>query len=139
MDVDLYLLSFYSPISAIVPIALTQENVLFSDRLKIEYVGLRGSILGPLTFNVNLIDMLYECEDFNIENYADDITPYARAADNTVISELQTTASKLFIWLGDNHMKANPEKGHLLLSSKTPKKAYFGEALGELISTEKLL
>ena len=83
--------------------------------------------------------MLYECEDFNIENYADDITPYARAADNTVISELQTTASKLFIWLGDNHMKANPEKGHLLLSSKTPKKAYFGEALGESISTEKLL
>ena len=83
--------------------------------------------------------MLYECEDFNIENYADDITPYARAADNTVISELQTTASKLFIWLGDNHMKANPEKGQLLLSSKTPKKAYFGEALGESISTEKLL
>ena len=28
-------------------------------------------------------------------------------------------------------MKANPEKSHLLLSSKTPKKAYFGGALVE--------
>ena len=36
-------------------------------------------------------------------------------------------------------MKANPEKSHLLLSSKTPKKAYFGRALVESSSTEKLL
>ena len=36
-------------------------------------------------------------------------------------------------------MKANPEKCHLLLSSKTPKKAYFSGALVELSSTEKLL
>ena len=36
-------------------------------------------------------------------------------------------------------MKANPEKCHLLLSSKTPKKAYFSGALVELNSNEKLL
>ena len=37
-------------------------------------------------------------------------------------------------------MKANPEKSHLLLSSWTPKKAYFGGALVESSgSTEKLL
>ena len=36
-------------------------------------------------------------------------------------------------------MKANPEKSHLLLSSKTPKKAYFGGALVESSSAEKLL
>ena len=36
-------------------------------------------------------------------------------------------------------MKANPEKSHLLLSSKTPKKAYFGGPLVEQSSTEKLL
>ena len=35
-------------------------------------------------------------------------------------------------------MKANPEKRHLLLSSKTPKKTYFGGALVESSSTEKL-
>ena len=65
---------------------------------------------------------------------------YACASDiNTVISELQITASKLFTWFDNNHMKANPEKSHLLLSSKTPKKAYFGGPLVEPSSTEKLL
>ena len=36
-------------------------------------------------------------------------------------------------------MKANPKKSHLLLSSKTPKKAYFDGALVESSSTEKFL
>ena len=35
-------------------------------------------------------------------------------------------------------MKANPEKRHLLLSSKTPKKAYFGPSLVESSSAEEL-
>ena len=83
--------------------------------------------------------MFYECEDSNIENCADDATPYAYASGiNTVISELQITASKLFTWFDNNDMKANPEKSHLLLSSKTPKKAYFGAALVESSLTEKL-
>ena len=41
--------------------------------------------------------MFHECEHADIENCADDTTPYACASDiNTVISELQITASKLF-------------------------------------------
>ena len=36
-------------------------------------------------------------------------------------------------------MKANPVQSHLLLSSETPGKAYFGGALVKLSSTEKLL
>ena len=36
-------------------------------------------------------------------------------------------------------MKANPEKNHLLLNSKTPRKTYFGGVLVESSSTEKLL
>ena len=35
-------------------------------------------------------------------------------------------------------MKVNPKKSNLLLSSKTPKKAYFGGVLAESSSTEKL-
>ena len=69
--------------------------------------------------------MFCEYEDSDISNYADDTTPYACASDiNTVISELQITASKLFTWF--NNMKANPDKSDLFLSSKTPRKAYFG-------------
>ena len=36
-------------------------------------------------------------------------------------------------------MKANSEKIHLLLNSKTPKRVYFGGAFVESSSTEKLL
>ena len=84
--------------------------------------------------------MIYECEDSDIENYTDDTNPYACAPDiNIVISELQITASKLSTWYNNDHMKPNPEKSHLLLSSKTQKKAYFVGALVESRSTEKLL
>ena len=79
--------------------------------------------------------MFYERED--IKNYT---TPNACASNiNAIISELQITASKLFTWFNNNHMKANREKRHLLLSFKTPKKAHFDWALVESSSTEKLL
>ena len=67
--------------------------------------------------------MFHECEDSDISNYADDTTPYACASDIiAVISELEITASKQFTWFDNNHMKANREKSHLFLSSKTQKK-----------------
>ena len=41
-----------------------------------------------ITFNINSTDMFYECEDSDIEKYADDTAPYACASHiNTVISE----------------------------------------------------
>ena len=32
-------------------------------------------MLGPLLFNIDLIDLFLECEDDNISSYADDTTP----------------------------------------------------------------
>ena len=73
--------------------------------------------------------MFYKCEDSDMSNYADDTTPYACASDiNTVISELQITASKLLTWFDNNHMKVNPAESHLFLSSKTPKKLILVES-----------
>ena len=41
--------------------------------------------------------MFYECEDSDIEIYANDTTLYACTSDiNSVISKLQISASKLF-------------------------------------------
>ena len=68
-----------------------------------------------------MIDVFYECEENGIANYADDTTPYSCGTDiPTVISELQDISTKVFNWFGNNHMKANPGKCHLLLSTKCP-------------------
>ena len=38
----------------------------------------------------------------------------------SVGSELQASATKLFFWFKNNHLKANPRKSYILLSSKKP-------------------
>ena len=56
-------------------------------------------------------------EDFEIENYADDSTPFnAKLNHKSVVEELEISSSVLFTWLCNNYMKANTEKSHLLLS-----------------------
>ena len=51
----------------------TKINECFSERSRTE----QGSILGPLLFNIELIDSFYECEKSNIASYADDTTLYS--------------------------------------------------------------
>ena len=86
-------------------------------------------MLGPLLFNIDLIDLFLECEDDNISSYADDTTPYSCAQDiSSVISELQRITKKIFDWCRNNYIKANPEKCYVILSSNTQREIRFANA-----------
>ena len=55
-------------------------------------------MLGPLLFNIDLIDLFLECENDNISNYDDDTTTYSCAQDiSSVISEFQRIAKQILI------------------------------------------
>ena len=72
----------------------------------------------------------HECEDSNIANYDDDTTPYAcRENIWAVISELQSLAFRLSKWFVNNHMKAIPEKSHILLSNKKTEKVTINDSV----------
>ena len=112
----------------------------YSDKSTIEYGVPQGSILGPLLFNIDLIDLFFECDDSEIASYADDTTPYSCADDMpSVITQLQSTASKLFSWFTNNHMKVNPGKCHILLSTKNAIDVHLEGACITSSSCEKLL
>ena len=86
-------------------------NECFSERSRLEHGVPQLSCLGPLLFNIDLIDLFYECEKSNIVSYADDTTPYSCASDTQIaISELKFIFSKPFQWFQHNHLKANPGK-----------------------------
>ena len=100
---------FYSYLSNRTHRIKTNEN--FSDRTDIEFGVPQDSILGPILFNISMIDLFYECEGSSVASYADDTTPYSCATDiPSVALELQASATKLFLWFKNNHLKANPGK-----------------------------
>ena len=65
-----------------------------------------------------MINLFYECEDSNVTSYANDTTPYSCATDiPSVELEVQSSATKLFLWFKNDHLKANAGKSHILLST----------------------
>ena len=97
----------------------------------------QGSLLGPLLFNIDLIDMFLQCEDDNINRHADDTVPYSRADDMaSVITKLQRIVNKIFRWFEN---KANPVKNHVLLSSNIQRVVPFDNVQITSSLNEKLL
>ena len=72
-------------------------QVIVSNKREILHGVPQGSVLGPLLFNINLIDLFVECEDDNINSYAVDTTSYSCPENiSSVITNLQRTAKKKF-------------------------------------------
>ena len=98
-------------------------NSSFSTWSKIEYGVPQGSILGPLHFNINTLDMFFEQKVVNFAAYADDNTPYFCDENlDVLLCKLQICALKLFEWFSNNHMKMNSDRCHLILSSNDENK-----------------
>ena len=94
----------------------TKIKLSFSIWSKIEYGVLQGSILGPLLFNINTLDMFFEQKDVNFAAYADDNTPYFCDKNlEVLLSKLQICALKLLEWFSNNYMEMNSDKCHLIL------------------------
>ena len=99
----------------------TKINPSYSSWHEITFELPQGSILGPLLFNIFLIDLFFIAENININDntpYADDNTPYISANNiNEAILSLEKTTDTLFKWFSDNAMKNNADKCHLLVST----------------------
>ena len=99
-------------------IQVTKVGSFHSEILQIIYGVPQGSILSPLLFNVNLIDLfIAEHYKSDFSNYADDTTSYnCGSTFFETISDLDITLGNLFNWFCNNNFKANASIYHLFLS-----------------------
>ena len=106
-------------------IQVTKIRPFYSETLQITYGVAQRWILGPLLFNVNLMDLFVaeHCKS-NFPNCADYTTPYNRRDTFLkTISDLEIIDNQ-FNWLCYNNFQANPSKCknviysyHLLIQS----------------------
>ena len=96
----------------------TRVNNSYSSWFEILFGVLQGSILGPLLFNIFLVDLFFILNKIDFTNYLDDNTSYTSSNDvNGLIKSLEEASKELFKWFEDNLMKSNPDKCHLLVST----------------------
>ena len=100
----------------------------------------QGYILGSLLVDIFTCDMFSDINDYNIASYADDNTPYASSSNlDALINKLEESTNNLFQWFRNNHMKANADKCHLLVTGNYEVSANINEFEIESSKKEKLL
>ena len=76
----------------------------------------KGSVLGPILFNIYLNDLFSMISDCEVCNYADDTTPFVcdRSLKNTLL-RLEHETETIICWFESNYMKLNTDKCHLMI------------------------
>ena len=98
----------------------TKINSEYSSWEEIMFGVPRGSILGPLLFNIFFCDLFLIMENIYITSYVDDNAPYTTGNSiEEVIQKLENAAKTLFQWFSDNQMKAGTDKCHFLCNSNS--------------------
>ena len=60
----------------------------------------------------------YDINDCDIASYVNDNTPYTSSSNlDIVINKLEESTNNPFQWFKNNHVKANADKCHLLVTS----------------------
>ena len=108
----------------------TKVNNTYSNFSDIIFGVPQSSILGPLLFNIYICDMFYDNNDCDIASYADDNTSYRSSFSlEKVIIKLEACTNNLFKWLYENHMKANADKCHLVVTTMSTVSANIEECV----------
>ena len=96
--------------------------------------------MGLLLFNIYICDIFFDITECDIPSYADDNTPYNFDFNlDNVISNLEKFTNSLLNCFRENHMKANTDKCHLLVSSDESCAAKIEEFSVKNSTEEKLL
>ena len=87
-----------------------------------------------------MADLFFIVNDIDIENYADDNTPFV-IADNIddLIKLLEGASTVSFQWFDNNLLKSNSDKCHLLINRNDNVTVHVGKCVTENSKCEKLL
>ena len=84
----------------------------------------RGSILGPLFFNLFINDLFLFIERTNICNFADDNTIYSCNINlQTILKDLKYDMQNILKWFKVNSIKPNPKKFQFMVLDKSTRQS----------------
>ena len=82
----------------------------------------KGSILGPLLYNIVINDLFYFIKDLKLLNCADDntIATFSKGVDD-LITDLQKESENAIDWFRSNKMVVNPDKFQSIIINRLGK------------------
>ena len=103
----------------------TRINMSFSSWEELLSRVPRGSVLGPLLFNIYFNDLFFVLKETDVGNYADDTNLHAYDMYiSNLIQRLEHDALIAIEWFESNYMKMNKEKCHFLVTGHKYEQLY---------------